>query len=80
MGKYTYAFTEKNRFSQSVEYIHDFNDSKKYEVNTETALISALNSYLSMKAAYVVNYKNEPIPSTLKKTDTTTTVALVVNF
>ena len=79
-GKYTYAFTKKNNFSQSVEYLYDFNDSEKYEVNSETALISALNGYLSMKAAYVVNYKHKPIPSTLKNTDATTTVALVVNF
>jgi putative salt-induced outer membrane protein len=79
-GKYTYAFTEKNNFSQTVEYLYDFDDSEKYEVNSETALISALTGYLSMKAAYVVNYKHKPIPSTLKNSDTTTTVALVVSF
>jgi putative salt-induced outer membrane protein len=79
-GKYTYAFTEKNKFSQSLEFLYDFNNSKKYDVNSETALVSALSDYLSMKAAYVVNYKNEPVPATLKKTDTMLTVALVVNY
>ncbi len=28
-AKYTYAITEKNKFSQSLEYLNDFNDSQK---------------------------------------------------
>jgi len=42
-AKYTYAFTEKNKFSQSLEYLNDFDNSENYKVNSETALISALN-------------------------------------
>jgi putative salt-induced outer membrane protein YdiY len=79
-GKYTYAFTEKNRASQSVELLYNFSNSKRYAVNSETAVISALSGNLSLKAAYVVNYQNEPIPSTFEKTDTMLTVALVVNY
>jgi len=79
-AKYTYAFTEKNKFSQSLEYLNDFNDSEKYFVNSETAVVSALSGIFSMKAAYIVNYTNAPVPATLKKKDTMSTVALVVNY
>lgn len=79
-AKYLYAFTEKNRAYQSLELLYNFSDSKKYDVKSETAVISALSGNLSLKAAYLVAYKNEPIPSTLKKTDTMLTVALVVNY
>jgi putative salt-induced outer membrane protein len=79
-AKYEYAFTEKNRFSQSLEYLYDFDDSENYNVNSETALISALSDYLSLKASYVVKYDNKPVPETLKDTDTILGVTLVVNF
>ena len=78
--EYEYAFTDKNKFSQSVEYLHDFYDNDNYNVNSETALISALNNYLSLKTSYVVKYNNQPVPSTLKETDTILSVTLVVNF
>jgi putative salt-induced outer membrane protein len=79
-AKYTYAFTEKNKLSQSLEYLDDFNKSDKYFVNSETAVISALSGIFSLKAAYLVNYSNAPVPATLKKKDSMTTVALVANY
>ena len=79
-ASYEYAFTEKNKFSQSVEYLHDFEDCENYTVNSETAVISALSDYLSLKTSYVVKYDNEPVPSTLEETDTILSVTLVVNF
>ena len=79
-GKYEFAFTEKNKFSQSVELLNDFDNSDNYKVNSVTALISALNSYLSLKASYEIKYQSEPVPSTLDKTDTVLGIALVVNI
>ncbi len=79
-SQYEYAFTDKNRFSQSLEYLHDFEDSDNYNLNSETALISALSDYLSLKASYVVKYDNEPVPKTLDKTDRILVLALVVNL
>lgn len=79
-GQYQYAFTEKNRFSQSLEFLCDFEDSDNYRVNSETALISALSDYLSLKASYEIKYDNKPVPSTLEETDTILSVTLVVNF
>lgn len=79
-AKYEYAFTEKNRFSQSLEFLYDFDDGENYNVNSETALISALNDYFSLKASYVVKYDNRPAPSTLKETDTILGVTLLISF
>jgi putative salt-induced outer membrane protein YdiY len=79
-AKYVYAFTEKNKFSQSLEYLDDLNDSQRYFVNSETAVVSSLSGNFSLKAAYLVNYSNEPVPATLKKKDSMLTVALVVTY
>ncbi|MBN1841534.1 MAG: DUF481 domain-containing protein [Deltaproteobacteria bacterium] len=79
-ARYEYAFTEKSKFSQSLEFLYDFDDSDNYNVNSETALISALSDYLSLKASYVIKYDHQPVPSTLEDTDTILAVTLVVNF
>ena len=79
-AKYEFAFTKKNRFSQSIEYLHDFEESDNYNINSETALISALSDSLSLKASYKVEYDNMPVPTTLDDTDTTLTLTLVINF
>lgn len=78
--RYEYAFTEKNKFSQSLEFLYDFDDGENYNVNSETALISALNDYLSLKASYLVKYNSQPVPETLKEIDTILGIALVVNI
>ena len=79
-GQYEYHFTEKNRFSQSVEYLTDFEDSDNYNVNSITALISAINNFASLQTSYEVKYDHTPIPSTLKKTDTVLSLTLVFNY
>jgi putative salt-induced outer membrane protein len=79
-AKYEYALSEKSRFSQSVEYLHDFEDSQHYRIDSETALSAALTDVFSLKAAYAVKYDHEPVPATLKQTDTLLSMALVANF
>jgi putative salt-induced outer membrane protein len=79
-GEYAFALTEKTRFSQSLEYLHDFDNSDNYNVNSETALITAMSDKLSLKTSYVINYDNEPVPKDLDDTDTTLAVTIVVNF
>ena len=53
-GKYIYSFTDKNNVSQPVGYIPDFRDLTNDFVNSETAVVSGLKGYLSLKASYVV--------------------------
>lgn len=79
-GKYAYAFTPKNSFSQSLEYLYDFSRSQNYNLISETALIAALTDTFSMKGSYTVKYDNDPAPSMLNNTDTILGVALVANF
>ncbi len=79
-GAYQFLFTEVNKFKQSVEYLHDFDDADNYNINTETALITVLSQNFSLKTSYEIKFDNQPVPSTLKKTDTLLAVALLVNF
>ena len=57
----------------------DFNEFDNWNLNSETALQSALNSWLSLKASYVIKYDNDPIAG-VKKEDRILGVALVANF
>lgn len=79
-GGYEFAFAEKSKFVQSLEYLHDFDDADNYRVNTETALVTTLTSLLSMKVGYTVRYDNRPVPDTLRRTDTLLSVALIANL
>lgn len=78
-GKYEYHFTDKNKFTQSLEWLLDWSNFDNWNLNSETAVLSALNSWLSLKASYVVNYDNDPIPG-VKKADRILGVALVVSI
>lgn len=78
-AQYAYLFNDTNKFTQSIEYLPDFDDSKNWLFNSETALVSALNSNFSMKTAYLVKYDNQPVTG-LTKTDSIISVALVANF
>jgi putative salt-induced outer membrane protein len=79
-SRYEYLFSEQSKFFQSIEFLYDFEDSENYNVNSETAVISALNDRLSLKASYVVKYCNQPVPETLEETDTILAITLVVNI
>lgn len=78
-GKYEYRFHEKNRFVQELEWLPDLSEIDNWNLNSETAVISALNSRLSLKASYRIQYDNEPVGN-LKKTDRTLGITLVMNF
>lgn len=79
-GEYIFALTEKTRFSQSLEYLHAFDNSDDYNVNSETAVITSLSDKLSLKTSYVVNYDNEPVPEDLDETDRTLAITIIVNM
>ncbi len=79
-GEYAFAFTDKTRFSQSLEYLHAFDNSSNYNVNSETALITALGDKLSLKTSYTIHYDNDPVPKDLDDTDTILAVTIIVNF
>lgn len=78
-GKYEYRFNEKNRFTQSLEWLPDFSEFENWNLNSETAVISTLNDRLSLKASYLVKYDNDPV-DTLKKADRILGITLVMNY
>ena len=51
-----------------------------YDMISITAITTALSDILSLKASYNINYVNAPVPVTLKKTDTTLSVSLIINM
>ncbi|MBN1380538.1 MAG: DUF481 domain-containing protein [Deltaproteobacteria bacterium] len=79
-GKCEYVFNSKTRFSQTAEYLQNFDNADKYRINALTALTTMLTDRFSLKVSYEINYKNEPIPDILERTDTIFSVALVVNL
>jgi putative salt-induced outer membrane protein len=79
-GLYEFQLTEKSKFSQSLEYLHSFEDADDYNANSITAIITSLSDTFSLKTSYEVRYDNKPVPDTLEETDTTLSAALIVNF
>jgi len=78
--EYTFLFSEKSNFSQSLEFNYDFENSDNYDMTSVTAITTALSDMLSLKASYNINYVNVPVPATLKKTDTALSVSLIINM
>lgn len=78
-GQYDYKFNEANKFVQSIEFLPEFDDTKNWLLNSETALIAAMSSHFSMKTGLTLKYDNQPTPG-LDKTDRIVSVALVANF
>ena len=78
-GEYAYAFSEKTKFKQTLEFLNNFEDSEDYNLNSETSLITSLSDQLSLKTSYEVRYSHRPIPATLDKTDTVLSVTFVIN-
>ncbi len=79
-GEYVYAFTKKNKFSQSIEYLYDFDNSGNYRYNSETAISANMTDNLSLKVSYLIKYDHEPIPATLDNKDTIFSTAIVASF
>ncbi len=80
LGKYEFVFNSKTKFTQTAEYLHNFDNSEKYRINTLTGLVTQLTDMFSLKISYEIKFQNEPSPETLDQTDTLFSVALVVNF
>jgi len=78
-AEYEYQISDDTKFSQSVEALLDFEEMQNYMLNSETALITAINSVFSFKTSYVVKYDNEPAQNS-DDTDTVLGASLVANF
>jgi len=79
-GKYEWAFTEKTKFSQALEYLQSFKDSSMRKLNSETALVTAITDIMALKISYSILYNNDPRPSDLDDTDTILATSLVITY
>jgi len=77
--EYIYQISEDIKFSQSLEALLDFENTQNYMLNSETALITAINSVFSFKTSYVIKYDNEPAQNS-DDTDTVLAASLVADF
>ena len=80
LGEYEFIFNPKTKFTQNVEYLHNFDEADKFRVNAISGLTTQLTDIFSLKVAYEMSYQNEPTPETLEQTDTRFSTALVVNL
>jgi len=79
-GKYEWAFTEKTKFSQALEYLQSFKDSSMRRLSSETALVTAITDILALKISYSIFYNNDPRPSDLDDTDTILATSIVMTY
>jgi len=77
--KYMHNLSPTANASQNLEYLGNFQNSADYHIHAETSLITSISTHFSLKVSYVWNYANKPV-SGYKKTDTTTSMAIIVNY
>lgn len=78
-GLYEYAVTDKSKFSQSLEYLYDFDDGDNYKLNSMSAFTVAVSDMFSIKTSYEIRYVNQ-VSDDMDTTDRILTMALVANL
>jgi putative salt-induced outer membrane protein len=76
---FEHALSETARFTQDAEYLPRLDDPSDFRLNTKTALTASLTTHLALKASFDWKRQNRP-PVGFDRDDTTTGVALVVNY
>jgi putative salt-induced outer membrane protein len=79
-SEYGYQFNKDSKFAQTLEYLHDFDNSSNYNANSETSVTTAFTDIFSIKIGYTVKYDNEPLSSAFTKTDTVLSTSILANF
>lgn len=78
-SKYEHSFSETSVFSQSVEYLHSFDDIDDFRLNTETALTAAITKIAALKTTFTWNRVAKPAPGAVKD-DTKVMVGFLVSY
>ncbi|MCU0623787.1 MAG: DUF481 domain-containing protein [Gemmatimonadaceae bacterium] len=86
-GTWKHNFSEKAYFQQFGEYILNVQNTSDYRLNSESAIVAPINSFLSVKLSYLVRYQSLPpfrpnvTPATrFKTTDFVFTSGLQLTF
>ena len=77
--EYGYAFTEKSKFTQSLEFLDDLMTTANYQFISVSALTGNLTNIFSLKLSYTLRYWNRP-PTDKTTTDTILAAALMASF
>lgn len=59
-GTWKHLFSAKAYFQQFGEYILNVQNTGDYRMNSESAIVAPINSYLSVKLSYLVRYQSLP--------------------
>jgi putative salt-induced outer membrane protein len=59
-GAYKHVFTKSSFFTQSVEFLPNFDTSEQWRLNSESAFIAPVSTHIAFKAGYVVKYDHLP--------------------
>jgi putative salt-induced outer membrane protein len=59
-GLYKHSFSKTAIFNQSLELIPDFDVSKDFRLNSETALVAPVSTNFGLKLSYVIRFDNLP--------------------
>lgn len=78
-ARYRRALGDRAEFTQSVEFLPNFEDGDDRRLNTETTLSAPLATGIAMKASYQVRYDGRPEPG-FRTTDRVLTTGIQVTF
>jgi len=77
---YEWDIRKNLRFKENLNYLVNLSDTKTYFINSETSLEVKINQHLSLGVGYKVAYQNKPPEPGVKRTDTTFSTSLIVDF
>jgi len=77
---FTWKISPAASFTQKASGLWKTSDTSDSFYHFEIGLAATLTKSFELKASYLVDYKNRPLPETLEKTDTALVAALVYKF
>lgn len=77
---YQWNIRENLKLKESASYFVNLSDTQTYFVNSETSLEVKINDYVSLGVGYKLAYQNKPPEPGIKRTDTTFSTSLIVDF
>jgi putative salt-induced outer membrane protein len=76
---YEWKITDGSSLTQVLVFLPNFDDTEDWRLRSETGLTAAVNSWLALRLAYEIRYRNEPVGDA-ESTDTTSSASVVFRF
>ncbi len=78
-ARYAWNVSKTAKLTENLSFFPSFEDTSNWRIESGTGVEAAISSALALKLSYNLRYANEPVAG-FRKTDTQTTVSLVINF